>query len=293
VPDPFPAEITIEEEIPFIEVGGRQTPIEASPSVLAGIPNTERSSNRAQRLTSPTDVRLRGVTFRPYALDPPPLRPATERFGQELVAFHLPDHPISEQYRTLVQDLEKQLSAGQSRALLFTGPTSPGETTMVLLNLAITRARQQGSRNLVVDANVSRPTIAERLGLSASPGLTEVLAGKLSLPGAIQETGQANLFALTAGKSTQESVGLLAGDAMRAVLRQLRARFEWIFVNVPCWDGRPEIITLGSACDGVYLVLPEAEVDQVEELSQQILRDGGCLQGYFLALESPAGPVGS
>jgi hypothetical protein len=47
-PHPFqPEEETVpsepEEEVPFIEVGGRQTPVEASPSVLAGMPQTPQA----------------------------------------------------------------------------------------------------------------------------------------------------------------------------------------------------------------------------------------------------------
>jgi hypothetical protein len=39
-PDEEPARTEAEEEVPFIEVGGRQTPVEASPSVLASMPQT-------------------------------------------------------------------------------------------------------------------------------------------------------------------------------------------------------------------------------------------------------------
>ena len=39
-PEEEPVRSEPEEEVPFIEVGGRQTPVEASPSVLASMPPT-------------------------------------------------------------------------------------------------------------------------------------------------------------------------------------------------------------------------------------------------------------
>jgi Mrp family chromosome partitioning ATPase len=279
----------VEEEVPFIEVGDRQTPMEASPSVLASIPKTVGKSKRAEpqkppigassgAVSSPT-LRLSRVTFRPFPPEPSPLRPIAQRFDPNLVALHQPDHPISAEYRVLVQNIEEQLPSGQPRVLLFTSPTSQGDTTTVLLNLAITRAKQNMARDIVVDANFRRPLLAERLGLPLVPGLGDVLAGTVSLSRALQETGQPNLSALTAGKG-----GSIATEAVRTLMRQLRARFDWIFVNGPCSDSRPDVITLGSACDAVYLVLPEAEegTARMEEVNQMILQQGGCLQGCFV-----------
>ena len=306
-----------EEEVPFIEVGGRGTPMEASPSVLAHTPKASGRRQQAERALSCTDKetrrhgdketdertannsvslspclpvslsRLKSVAFLPFPPEPLPLSPVPERFDRELVAIHQPDHPISEQYRTIVNNLEKQLTAVQSQVLLFTTAAPGIDTAAVLLNLAITHARQAETPTIVVDANLRRPNLAERLGLPAAPGLKNVLAGLIALPRAVQETGQPNLYALTAGKTTQENIPSIAGESLRAVLSYLRTRFDRIFVNAPCWDGRPEVITLGSGCDAVYLVIPEAEAqtDAVEEVSQRILQQGGCLQGYVLVSE--------
>jgi Mrp family chromosome partitioning ATPase len=298
-PEEAPCAAEIVEEIPFIEVGGRETPMEASASVLAGAPNTlprkpapepsERRAGLRQRPetrgadATPLAVPLGTVVFRPFPPESPLLRPAVERFAPELVTLHQPEHPLSEQYRLLVKNLENE-SAGQSRALLFLAPSPQIDTSAVLLNLAITRARLGTVRTLVVDANLHRPALAQRLGLPTALGLAELLAGKQSLTRAIQETGLPNLSALTAGKIAQETTAAAVAESMPALLRQWRARFDWIFVNAACCDATPERIALGPACDAVYLVLPEAEAESeaVEELSQRLVQQGCCLRGYFL-----------
>jgi Mrp family chromosome partitioning ATPase len=281
-----PADLT--EEVPFIEVGGREVPIEASSSVLASFPKTVlpvtfEASTPPRFATRSSDVRISSVAFRAFPPEPPRLRQVPERFAPELVALHQPTHPISEEYRALVKNLGKQLPAGQSQVLLFMAPTAHTDTSAVLLNLAITRARQDASHDLVVDADLRRSPLAARLGLRRAPGVGDVLAGKESLSRAIQETGQANLYALTAGIAVPETL-IRAGEPLRAMLSQLQDHFHWIFVNAPYWDGETERLALVSACHAVYLVLPEAsaETDMVKELSQLLLQHGGCLRGYFL-----------
>jgi Mrp family chromosome partitioning ATPase len=265
-------------EIPFIEVGAPGTPLEASPGVLAMTPRA-RQAQQVPRST-PQCGRT-GITLQTLPLEAPPLLPVAERFAPELVAFHQPEERAGEQYRVLVADLERQLRAGQPHVLLFTAARPATDTATVLLNLAITRARQGRGAVVVVDAQLPNAVVAQRLGLPLVPGLHDVLAGRISLQRAVVETGQAGLYALTAGKAQEESPGLLAGEAMRAILRHLRLRFEWVLVAGSHWDGRPNLVALGSACDAVYLVHGHAEANsaEVQELLQIIPQQGICLRG--------------
>ena len=129
-----------------------------------------------------------------------------------------------------------------------------------------------------------RPAIAKRLGLPLAPGLHEVLAGTTSLQRALQETGQLNLQALTAGEMTAPGSSRLAGEAMRSVLRHLRSRFDLALVDTLPWDGRPDVVALGSYCDSVYLVVRQADAQKPEitELLQLIPQQGSRLRGCIL-----------
>jgi Mrp family chromosome partitioning ATPase len=220
-----------------------------------------------------------GVAFCPLPAADPPVPPAYERFAPELVAFHQPGHAISEQYRSLLAGIEGQLLEGPSHVLLFTAAAPRAGTTTVLLNLAITCARRKKCRVALVDANLGRPALADRLGLRTAPGLSEVLGGALSPERALQETGEARLAAMTAGDVELGQDGGIGGDVMRAVLRYLRGRFDRVLVDAPAWDGRPEVVALGAACDAVYLVAPEDRAEAVKDLLQQIPRQGSRLRG--------------
>ena len=199
-----------------------------------------------------------------------PLQPESVRLGprralaQELVAFHQPEHTVSDHYRTLLGAISEQFTAGVPQVLLFTASASEAGTTTVLLNLAVTFARQGKLRVAVIDANLARPAVAQRLGLPTVPGLTETLTRTTPLARAIQETGQTNLLALTAGhvKATEQ---ISASEAeLSAMFEELREHFDLILVDAPCWDGKESLLRLSSICDGIYLVTPQAQADAPE-----------------------------
>jgi Mrp family chromosome partitioning ATPase len=257
-----------DNDVPFVEVGGPREPA-AGVSPSAATPASSR----------PDAAPLWGVRFRPL---PAGLHPAAlpSRLAPELVAFHQPGHAVSDQYRDLVGTLLAQLPDPRAHVLLFTAATAGAGTTTVLLNAAVTLAREDGRRVVVVDAHLRRPAVAARLGLGETPGLREVLAGRLPTESAVRPTALPQLSALTAGAADASPVRL-AGEAMRAILGQLRERFDMVLVDGPCWDGRPEVVALGCACDAVCLCLPEASQDAPEtrELMQLIPEQGAALCG--------------
>lgn len=268
-----------ETEIPFIEVGPHKS-MEASPSVLACSPVAPPHRPIPPSTPPPSTAEPRSVHFRAL-----PARPAPRsRFAPELTAFHAPDQPASRSYRELLDAVCS--AADVPAALLFTPALPRSGNTTTLLNVAITAAREQRRRVLVVDANLRQPAIADRLGLPAAPGLREALAGTATLDDVLQETEQANLFALTAGVRESAGVRFIA-ETMRSLLRQLRQRFGLVFVDGPRWDGRPDAIALASACDAVFLVAPEqeAETPQTDALLRIIPEHGARLAGCILIAE--------
>jgi Mrp family chromosome partitioning ATPase len=292
-PDLEPAEG--QEEVPFIEVGPHRT-MDGSPSVLASappgpvlgprlaVPETEEQAGTVDE-EAPIPRKLHSVAFRPAPALPAPREEARQRFPPELVAYHNPEHAVSVQYVRLLGPLLAVAPEARSQVLLFTSVRPGGGTTTVLLNVAITAARQGRRRVVVVDGNLRRPALAERLGIGPGAGLRDVLVGTVPLEKSLCETDQANLFALTAGSTPSARGVRFVAETVRSLLRQLRHRFDLVLVDGPRWDGQPDVVLLGSACDSVYLVVPEAEADspQVDDLYQLIPQQGARLGGCILA----------
>jgi Mrp family chromosome partitioning ATPase len=280
-------------DVPFIEVGPKKF-LEASPGVLAaGRQKAPRDAEPILAVTSgDAAVALSAPPRRNDTRRPEPRRvvfrevsaPLPARLAPELVAFHAPDHPVCTQYRQLVQSMLVRTTVSGGRVLLATAARAEAGTTTTLLNLAISAARL-GRNTLVVDANLRRPAVAERLGLPEAPGLREVLAGAVTLDEVVRSTAQPKLQAIAAGLRPAVACPRVPPDAVRSLWSCLREQFDAVFVDAPSWDGRAELVALGAACDAVYLVLPESEAEtaEVDSLCQLIPEQGARLAGCILA----------
>jgi Mrp family chromosome partitioning ATPase len=242
--------------MPYIEVGAPPGVIDASPEVLAvplprwrplpaaGEPSAVRPAPAAP---------ARRIEFQPLPMHPRVLKPAAERFAADLVAFHHPDEPPSQQYRRLLEDLTAASPGIQ--VMLFSEYGHAGAAT-VLLNTAITAAGL-GKRVLVADCDFSRPAVADALGLPPVPGVRELLAGQAPLLRAVQESGLPSLRVLAAGAA---DVNLPAAPTA-PLLAQLRDRFDLVLIAVPSWDRRSDWNSLATLGDALFLVCPPNEPD--------------------------------
>jgi Mrp family chromosome partitioning ATPase len=289
------------DEIPFIEVGGPATTFSvsskivrvesgksrgsASPSVTATVPVVaapppiQDGKHRSEEKGPIT------IAFRPAPR--PAFNPESpeKRFAPHLICYHEPGHSVSEQYRASLRSMAAHLPGKGPQVMLFTALASGTGTTTVLLNLAITQAKQGKKRVIVVDANLRRPAVAAELGLPTAPGLLEVAAKLVPLSEAIQETGQAGLLALTAGELVAPDTRRPSAQELQTTLHEINNQFDWVLVDAPSWDGGPDLVALSPASNAVYLVIrpPDIESPAVKELGRLVTQLGCHLRGYVLA----------
>lgn len=283
-PEPAP-----EEDIPFIEVGGPNKMVDASPAVLkadSARPGVLRAAvlkpALAPAVPRATTLLVRDpmtVALRPRLEDE---RIPAARVAPELIAYHHPEHPVSEQYRTLLGQLLPAPAGDKGRTLLFASLAAGAGTTTAVLNLAVSACARFNLQTIVVDANLCRPAVAQRLGLPLSAGLHEVLAGTVALEPTIQKTAQDRLCALTAGTSAGPSAALPT-EAIRWVVAWLRERFDLICIDGPlCTES--ELGVLVPTADAIYLVLDQSEVVQPKArlATRTISQFGGRVAGYII-----------
>ncbi len=285
-PEPPASDHALDDDngVPFIEVGGPTLKsqlktvrsVSASPTI---IPLPRAVQPEPLRVAASDELALFRISFQPLPFPDRADGAPEGRFARELVAYHQPEHEVSEQYRRLLADLEAQVSPDAGKALLFTSAIAGAGTTSVLLNLAVTRARRDSGKVVVVDANLDRPAAAHRLGVAFAPGLREVLARTVPLAWGLQETGQANLTVLTAGTLGGDA----AMDLWPLVLDQLRHRFDLVLIDAAECH-RPEWPALAGTATATYLVLRQADIEKPElnELLSEVPRLGGRLRGYVL-----------
>jgi capsular exopolysaccharide synthesis family protein len=194
-----------------------------------------------------------------------------------------PDSPHAEAYRVLRTNiLFSRKDAKASTLTVLSGGAGEGKST-TLFNLATVFA-QNGSRVLVVDSDLRRPSIHKILKISNSIGLTNYLLKQNTLEEVIQTTGLPNLDFLPSGKLPSSSIGILSSMQMKDLIRELKRRYDFVFFDSPPIMGVSDASILASEVDMTLQVIQYRRYPQPMTIraKQMIEKVGGNLLGIVL-----------
>lgn len=187
-----------------------------------------------------------------------------------LVALFDPQSPLAEGYRSLRTNIQFAGGAQGQRVLAFVSAGAQEGKSTSAVNLAIALA-QDGKRVLLVDADLRKPTIHERLGLEQSPGLSEVLLGtvpyteairtvtdlmlgKLGVDQVINAPGIDNLNILPSGKRPDNPAEFMNSPRLKELIEATRKEYDITLFDCPPVLPVTDGVTLGSKVDGVVMV---------------------------------------
>jgi protein-tyrosine kinase len=116
--------------------------------------------------------------------------------------------------------------------------------TFTAINLAMSMAMELDHTVLLVDADVSRPSIMKTLGLPSGPGLLDLLlANQTEMSDALLRTNIDKLTLLPSGTPHQRATELLASDAMSALVEEMGRRYP---ERIIIFDSPPLLMTTES-----------------------------------------------
>ncbi len=194
-----------------------------------------------------------------------------------------PDTPHAEAYRVLRTNVLFSRKDDKLNTLsVLSGGAGEGKST-TLLNLATIFA-QNGSRCLIVDSDLRRPSIHKHLKLSNSIGLTNYLLKQNSLEEVIQTTQLPTLDFMPSGKLPSSSMGILSSEKMKELILELKRRYDFVFFDSPPLLGVSDASILASEMDMVLQVIQYRRYPQPMTLraKQMVQKVGGNLLGIVL-----------
>jgi len=148
-------------------------------------------------------------------------------------------------------------SSRPPRTIAFTSAEQGDGKSTIALNTAISMG-QMKSRVLILDADLRRPSMHDKLGMQNEKGLSDVLVGVTSFDEAVRPTEHAGVFAITSGRATPNPVGLLQSGAFDALLKRAMERFDYVIVDCPALRPVVDSVVLGIKTDGTVLVVSSA-----------------------------------
>ncbi|OZE34095.1 MULTISPECIES: polysaccharide biosynthesis tyrosine autokinase [unclassified Rhodococcus (in: high G+C Gram-positive bacteria)] len=177
-----------------------------------------------------------------------------ERTTKPAVDFQdLAQSSSAEAFRELRTNLQFLEVDHPPRVIVVTSAIPSEGKTTTAVNLAISLA-EAGHHVVLVEGDLRRPRISKYLGLIGSVGLSTVLAGQAKVDEVLQPTKYEGLQAMASGPIPPNPSELLGSEASRAMLVELRSKFDYVIV-----DGAPLLPVTDSAvltthADGALMV---------------------------------------
>lgn len=151
-------------------------------------------------------------------------------------------HLYAEAFRNVRSSLLFKNWRGKPPKTILVTSAVPNEgKTTVTSNLAITMALA-GSRVLLADCDLRRGGVAELFKLPASPGLSEVLRGKVHWRDAVQETSTRNLDLLSRGEVLDQTSEMLLSQAADEMLKEMGDEYDYVI-----FDSAPVLVADDTA----------------------------------------------
>jgi capsular exopolysaccharide synthesis family protein len=177
---------------------------------------------------------------------------------------------------------------------LLIASAAPGDgKTTIARHLAAAAARM-GSRVLLLEADLRRPTLAQQLEIQSGPGLSDVLIGAVPLSGATQEidlgsapvggSGGRMLDVLVAGAVLPPNPGeMIESHAMATLLEQVKSMYDLIVIDTPPLTAVSDAFPLLNKVDGVLIVgrVGRNRRDVAERLHETLTGAGAPLLGVI------------
>jgi capsular exopolysaccharide synthesis family protein len=190
---------------------------------------------------------------------------------------------MAETYRSLRANLRFASIDRPVRSLAVTSSLEQEGKTVTTCNLAVVLA-QAGSRVVVVDADMRRPSAHTVLGARLAPGLVDVLSGAAAWKGVVQPVaGLEALHLLAAGRTPPNPGALLDSAAFRTLLTDLTTAYDYVLFDVPPVLAVADAAAFFRRLDAVVLLARyrRGTAEVVASARQQIERMGGNVVGVI------------
>ena len=170
-----------------------------------------------------------------------------------LVTYARPKSEAAEAYRALRTSILLSSFGAAPKVILVTSASPQEGKSTISANSALVLA-QRGSRVLLIDADLRRPSIGKLFGFSTRGGLSTLISGVDKIEDVVVPTQVPNLWILPAGIIPPDPVELLGSNVMKDYITRWRKEFDHIIIDTPPCLSVTDAVVLSPLADRVILV---------------------------------------
>ena len=159
---------------------------------------------------------------------------------------------VVEAYKMIRTNMMFVLSDSENKRVVISSALPNEGKTITAINLAIAFS-QTGKKVLLIDADLRRPTVYQRLKINNNKGLSSILVGFCSLREAVRNISP-NFDVLTSGAIPPNPSELLGGNNMSLLLDGLKDYYDYIIIDTPPINMVSDALVLTPKTDGLVLI---------------------------------------
>jgi protein-tyrosine kinase len=168
-----------------------------------------------------------------------------------------PDAPEIEDYKILRTKIEQLAKLNRWNTIMITS-VRPGEgKTLTSINLALTFAKSYNQTVLLLDCDLRQQGVVRYLGIVSDSGIVDYLVDGKPLKDLIIWPGIDKLTLVSGGRIVMESAELLASPRMKALMAEMKQRYEdrYIIVDSPPLMSGADTLALVPLVDAIVMVV--------------------------------------
>ena len=179
----------------------------------------------------------------------------------------------TEQYKLLRTNLSFTLSDESKCHIIGVTSSMRGEgKSTTSINLAYVLA-ESGKRVMLIDGDLRIPSIAKKMNIDGSFGLTDLLRGGETIElGKFQTTIMPNWYVIPSGPLPPNPSELLGSKRMESTLNQLKEYYDYIVIDLPPVNLVSDALAISKYISGMIVVIREdyAEKRELETCMRQL-----------------------
>ncbi len=171
----------------------------------------------------------------------------------------------TEQYKLIRANLDFTLPEGEKCPVIGVTSAMRGEgKSTTSINLSYVLA-ERGSKVLLIDGDLRIPSVAKKMDIPNSPGLTDLLMNKSPMQLAdYQSDLLSTWYIIPSGDIPPNPSELLGSKRMEAALNVLKEHFDYIIIDLPPVNIVSDAVAISSYITGMVVVIREEYTEKKE-----------------------------
>ena len=169
---------------------------------------------------------------------------------------------VTESFQKVIINLEYANVDKNLKVIQFTSTLpSEGKSTFVS-NLSYLMG-QKGQKVILLDLDLRKPKMNRVFNVPNKNGLTDYLAGKISLDEAINHSDDVGIDFINAGEKTTSVINVLEAKKLKELIAQLRETYDYVLLDTPPVISVSDALYISKLADGVIFIVAQGKAKKV------------------------------